>query len=48
MATGLLFSGQGAQFVGMGQTLCQNSELVDDLYTSANSILGLGFKTNLF
>ena len=44
MATGLLFSGQGAQFVGMGQTLCQNSELVDDLYTSANSILGWDLK----
>ena len=48
MATGLLFSGQGAQFVGMGQTLCQNSELVDDLYTSANSILGWDLKQICF
>ena len=36
MGTGLLFSGQGAQFVGMGRTLCQNSELVDDIYTRVN------------
>ena len=48
MATGLSFSGQGAQFVGMGQTLCQNSELVDDLYTSANSILGWDLKQICF
>lgn len=48
MATGLLFSGQGAQFVGMGRTLCQNSELVDDIYTSANSILGWDLKQICF
>lgn len=48
MATGLLFSGQGAQFVGMGQSLCQNSELVDELYTSANSILGWDLKQICF
>ena len=48
MGTGLLFSGQGAQFVGMGRTLCQNSELVDDLYTSANSILGWDLKQICF
>lgn len=48
MATGLIFSGQGAQFVGMGHTLCQNSELVDDLYTSANSILGWDLKQICF
>lgn len=48
MGTGLLFSGQGAQFVGMGQTLCQNSELVDDLYASANSILGWDLKQICF
>ena len=48
MGTGILFSGQGSQFVGMGRTLCQNSELVDDLYTSANSILGWDLKQICF
>ena len=48
MGTGILFSGQGSQFVGMGRTLCQNSELVDDLYTLANSILGWDLKQICF
>ena len=48
MGTGLLFSGQGAQFVGMGRSLCQNSELVDDLYESANSILDWDLKQICF
>jgi [acyl-carrier-protein] S-malonyltransferase len=40
MATGLLFSGQGAQQVGMGRSLCENSEIAQALYDEANQVLG--------
>lgn len=40
MAIGLLFSGQGAQKIGMGTDLYENSPLVRDLYSTANEILG--------
>ena len=40
MAIGLLFSGQGAQKVGMGADLYENSELARNLYATANEILG--------
>lgn len=40
MGKGLLFSGQGAQFVGMGQSLCEQSEAVQAIYASAQVILG--------
>ncbi len=48
MAMGLLFSGQGAQFVGMGQSLCANSELANSIYDSAESILGWDLKSLSF
>ena len=48
MPKGLLFSGQGAQYVGMGQSLCENSEAVDALYSSANEILGWNLKQICF
>ena len=40
MGIGLLFSGQGAQKVGMGASLYENSSLAQDLYDKANEILG--------
>ena len=40
MATGLLFSGQGAQTVGMGRSLYENSETAKALYDEANEVLG--------
>lgn len=40
MAIGLLFSGQGAQKVGMGADLYENSRLARNLYATANEILG--------
>ena len=48
MAKGLLFSGQGAQFVGMGQSLCEHSEEVQSLYDSAEAILGWDLKAISF
>ena len=48
MATGLLFSGQGAQSVGMGRSLCENSAIAKALYTEANEILGWDLKTLCF
>ncbi|MGC6455037.1 MAG: ACP S-malonyltransferase [Coraliomargaritaceae bacterium] len=44
MATGLLFSGQGAQFVGMGRSLYENSEIARSLYDEANAVLGWDLK----
>lgn len=48
MVAGLLFSGQGAQQVGMGQTLFENSETARELYEMANSILGWDLQTLCF
>lgn len=48
MAKGLLFSGQGAQQVGMGRTLCQNSNTADAIYNQANDVLGWDLKTISF
>ena len=48
MTTGLLFSGQGAQHVGMGQSLCENSDTAKALYETANEILGWDLKTLCF
>jgi [acyl-carrier-protein] S-malonyltransferase len=40
MKTGLLFSGQGAQQIGMGSSLYEQSETARALYDKANEILG--------
>jgi len=44
MATGILFSGQGAQTVGMGRSLYENSEVAKALYDEANEVLGWDLK----
>ncbi|MGJ8651196.1 MAG: ACP S-malonyltransferase [Opitutaceae bacterium] len=44
MATGLLFSGQGAQTVGMGRSLYENSDIAKALYDEANEVLGWDLK----
>ena len=43
MATGLIFSGQGAQKVGMGKSLYENSPIAKSLYDTANEVLGYDF-----
>jgi [acyl-carrier-protein] S-malonyltransferase len=48
MATGLLFSGQGAQHVGMGQSLYAASDIAKALYDEANEVLGWDLKTLCF
>src|SRR6202030_23887 len=40
MALALLFAGQGAQKIGMGRTLCEQSPAARALYDEANTVLG--------
>jgi len=43
-----IFPGQGAQFVGMGKDLYQNSELAKELFERANAILGFPITDIMF
>lgn len=45
---GLLFSGQGAQAVGMGHSLYSNSDTAKRLFDAANDILGFDLKQACF
>lgn len=40
MKTGLLFAGQGAQFVGMGEDLISDYAIVNEVFSSANKQVG--------
>ncbi|TLX77535.1 ACP S-malonyltransferase [Labilibacter sediminis] len=43
-----VFPGQGAQFVGMGKDLYENSEMAKDLFEKANEILGFSITDLMF
>ncbi len=43
MPKGIIFSGQGAQKVGMGKSLYENSDVAKQLYDRANEVLGYDF-----
>ncbi len=43
-----VFPGQGAQFVGMGKDLYENSEMAKDLFEQANEILGFRITDIMF
>lgn len=43
-----VFPGQGAQFVGMGKDLYENSPLAKDLFEQANNILGFNITELMF
>ncbi len=48
MAIALIFPGQGAQAVGMGKSLCDNSPQARALFTTANDIIGFDLASACF
>lgn len=48
MAVAFIFSGQGAQAVGMGKSLCDGSAAARSVFEQANEVLGWDLKTACF
>ena len=48
MAHAYIFPGQGAQFIGMGKQLFDNSEAVRSIFAEANQILGFDISAIMF
>ena len=48
MAIGLIFSGQGAQKVGMGKSLCEHSPAALRVFDEASAVLGFDLKAICF
>lgn len=48
MAIGVIFSGQGAQHVGMGKGLYEANSVIRDFWDRANDVLGFDLKTLSF
>lgn len=48
MSIGFIFSGQGAQAVGMGKSLYENSAAAKQCFEQANEVLGFDLKTICF
>ncbi|MDR2435969.1 MAG: ACP S-malonyltransferase [Puniceicoccales bacterium] len=48
MKTGLIFPGQGAQYVGMGKSLCEGNHAASLVFNQAGKVLGESFLNALF
>ncbi len=48
MKTAFLFSGQGAQTIGMGKELCENFAIASDTFDAASEAIGIDMKAMIF